>query len=153
MTRPDPTPIFSLRSRSFVAGSFETGPEDDSIGPIRDIFCQRSSRPRSIAIDEREKKNETRGNEMRDRGAMMIDSVPKMIQANRSAARPLFPFVSYIMFRPRRSCRGRGEKKKEKRDGKGTRPDIEPVASILFEEISISRNGTKRKNKIPFAIN
>lgn len=90
---------------------------------------------------------------MRDRGAMMIDSVPKMIQANRSAARPLFPFVSNIMFRPRRSCRGRGKKKKEKRDGKGTRPDIEPVASILFKEISISRNGTKRKNKISFAIN
>lgn len=151
MTRLDPTPIFSLRSRSFVAGSFETGPEDDSIGPIRDIFCQRSSRPRSIAIDEREKKNETRGNEMRDRGAMMIDSKDDSGKSICRAAPLSFRQLHNVP--PTKIVSWKREKKKEKRDGKGTRPDIEPVASILFEEISISRNGTKRKNKISFAIN
>lgn len=154
MTRPDPTPIFSLRSRSFVAGSFETGPEDDSIGPIRDIFCQRSSRPRSIAIDEREREKERNERQRDARSWRDDDRLRSKDDSGKSICRaaPL-SFRQLHNVPPTKIVSWKREKKKEKRDGKGTRPDIEPVASILFEEISISRNGTKRKNKIPFAIN
>lgn len=97
---------------------------------------------RSLSI-QREREEGERNERQRDRGAMMIDSVPKD-DSGKSICRAASLSFRQLHNVPPTKHRvvEEEEKKKKKRDGKGTRPDIEPVASILFREILLP-NGTK----------
>lgn len=105
---------------------------------------------RSLSI-QREREEGERNERQRDRGAMMIDSVPKD-DSGKSICRaaPLSFRQLHNVPPTKHRVVEEEEKKKKKRDGKGTRPDIEPVASILFKEIFLP-NG--RKIYIKFLIN
>lgn len=136
--------------RYFLAGSFETGGWFNR-ADSRIFFPPTIDRYRSIDREREKKANETRGNEIRDRGAMMIDSVPKD-DSGKSICRaaPLSFRQLHNVPPTKHRVVEEEEKKKKKRDGKRTRPDIEPVASILFREIFLP-NG--RKIYIKFLIN